>query len=168
MFKYNHRSRSQKGSTKPKMGKCSSRKLAYLCSRFHCLNRSDGVGCLKCEWACIEQSKSRKPGDRRAHFDDHSDCRCEICACQCSVVYFRSEEKRLAEQAKRDMSEALDTKPQSKINGFFGFTNAIADLANERLAIDPTLTSSDLLGLTSEDLLTSIELQQDVNLRNTL
>ena len=66
------------------------------------------------------------------------------------------------------MLEALDTKPQSKINGFFGFTNAIADLANERLAIDPTLTSSDLLGPTSEDLLTSIELQQDVDLRNTL
>ena len=168
MFEYNHRSRSRKGSTKPKMGKCLSRKLACLCCRMHCLNRPDGVGCLKCEWACIEQSKSRKPGEKRAHFDDNSDCKCKICACQCSVVYFRSEEKRLAEQSKRDMLEALDTKPQSKINGFFGFTNAIADLANERLAIDPTLTSSDLLGLTSEDLLTSIELQQDVDLRNTL
>ena len=168
MFEYNHRSRSRKGASKPKMGKCLSRKLACLCCRMHCLNRPDGVGCLKCEWACIEQSKSKMPGGRRAHFDEDSDCKCNICACQCSVVYFRSEEKRMAEQSKRELLDLLDTKPQSKIDGFFGFTNAIADLANERLKSDPTLTSSDLLGLTSEDLLSSIELQQDVDLRNTL
>ena len=74
----------------------------------------------------------------------------------------------MASQAKEDILHSLDTKPQSKIDGFFGFTSAIANLANQRINENKGITSSSLLGLTSEDLLHSIELQQDVNLRNTL
>ena len=75
MFGYNHRPRSRKGLTKPKMGECLSRKLACLCCRMHYLNRPDGVGYLKFEWACIEQNKSKLPTERRAHFDKNSDCK---------------------------------------------------------------------------------------------
>ena len=84
------------------------------------------------------------------------------------MVYYRHEEKKMATQAKQDILHALDTKPQSKINVFFGFTSAIANLANRRLHENEDITSSLLLGLTSGDLLHSIELQQDVDLRNTL
>ena len=164
MSDYNHRSRSRKGSTKPKMGKCLSRKLACLCYRIHCLNRPDGVGCLKCEWACFEH----KNIEGRPYFDNNEDCTCPICLCQCSVVYHRNEEKKLAAQAKFEIMESLNTKPQSRIDGFFGFTNAIANLAKNRLKDDATISSSTLLGLTSEDTLHLIELQQDVDLRNTL
>lgn len=74
----------------------------------------------------------------------------------------------MAGQAKRDYLDSINTKPQTKINGFFEFTNAITDLANKRLTRDLSLSYSDFLGLTSEDLLTLLELQSDVDLRNAL
>ena len=164
MYEYNHKSRSRKGGPKPKMGRALSMKLACLCTRMHCMNRPDGVGCLKCEWACFEN----KDKTVRPYFDENKDCTCPICRCQCSVVYFRNEEKKLAAQAKFEILESLDTKSQTRIDGFHGFTNAIADLAKKRIKDDATISSSTLLGLTSEDILHSIELQQDVDLRNTL
>ena len=101
----------------------------------HCLNFPDGVGCLKYERACIKAKKSKlsKDTDISPYFDMNLDCTCLICACQCSVVYFRHEGERMAKHAKEELLERLNTKPQSKIDGFFGYTNAIADLANERL-----------------------------------
>ena len=84
------------------------------------------------------------------------------------MVYHRNEEKKLAAQAKFEILESLNTKPQSRIDGFYGFTNAIADLAKKRVKDDTAISSSTLLGLTSKDILHSIELQQDVDLRNTL
>ena len=63
---------------------------------------------------------------------------------------------------------SIDTKPQQKIDGFFGFTNRIADLAKKRSKTCNGMSTSDILGLTSKNLLTSIELQQYVDLRNTL
>ena len=166
MYAYNHKSKSRKGDKKPKMGRTMSMKLACLCTRMHCLNRNDGFGCLKCEWSCIESVKQGQTC--RPYFDKDNDCKCSICKCHCSVVYYRNEEKKMAAQAKEDIIRSLDTKPQSKINNFFGFTNAIANLASKRVKENPVISSSSLLGLTSEDLLRSIELQQDVDLRNTL
>ena len=166
MYAYNHKSKSRKGEKKPKMGRSLSMRLACLCTRMHCLNRDDGLGCLKCEWSCIENVKKGK--DERPYFDKNNDCMCSICKCQCSVVYYRHEEKKLAIQAKNDVLSDLDTKPQSKIDSFFGFSNAIADLAKKRVAENEDVSPSSLLGLTSEDLLRSIELQSNVDLRNTL
>ena len=62
----------------------------------------------------------------------------------------------------------LNTKPQTRIDRFYGFTNAIADLAKNRMKDDATVSSSTLLGLISEYILDLIELQQDVDLRNML
>ena len=139
-------------------------KLACLCMQMHCMNRPDVVGCLKCEWACFEN----KDKTVRPYFDENQDCTCPICRCQCLVVYYCNKEKKLAAQAKFEILESLNTKPQTRIDGFYGFTNAIADLAKNRVKDDATVSSSTLLGLTSEDILHLIELQQDVNLRNTL
>lgn len=83
------------------------------------------------------------------------------------MVYYCHEEKKLTIQAKEYFIANIDTKPQQKIDGFFGFTNAIADLAKKRSKTSEGMSTSDILGLSSEDLLTSIRLQ-DVDLRNTL
>ena len=74
----------------------------------------------------------------------------------------------MAVQAKNDVLNSLDNKPQSKIDSFFGFTSAIADLAKKRVKENKNVSSSSLLRLNSEDLLHSIELQENVDLRNTL
>ena len=79
-----------------------------------------------------------------------------------------AQRQKLAIQAKKDILHELDTKPQSKIDTFFGFTSAIVDLAKKRVGENADVSSSSLLGLTSEDLLRSIELQSSVDLRNTL
>ena len=60
MHAYNNRSRSRKGERKPKMGRSISRKLACLCTRMNYVGRMDGVGCLKCEWACFEFKKAKR------------------------------------------------------------------------------------------------------------
>ena len=91
MYDYNTKSKSRRGCTKPKMGRLLTRRLACLCSRMNCLNRSDGIGCMKCEWVCIRFRKANKTS--RPYFNDNGDCTCPICSCNCSVVYFRSEEK---------------------------------------------------------------------------
>ena len=86
MHAYNNRSRSHKGERKPKMGRSISRKLACLCTRMNCLGQMDGVGCLKCEWACFEFKKAKRKS--RPYFDQNLECKCKICECQCSVVLF--------------------------------------------------------------------------------
>ena len=123
MYEYKNRTKSRRGSSKPKMGRTMSRRLACLCTRMNCLNRSDGVGCLKCEWACLEFKKANKTS--RPYFDDNGDCTCPICACSYSVAYFCIEEKKLAEQARMDCLEELDTKKQSKVDSFFSISKTI-------------------------------------------
>ena len=122
---WNTMSVSRKGP-KPKVGRSISQKLMCLCTRMHCLNRSDGNGCFKCEWACTEAHK--QDSSTRPYFDQNMNCVCPVCICQCSVVYFRHEEKRLAIQAKEEYLTEIDKKPQSKIGSFIGLTAAIADL----------------------------------------
>ena len=116
----------------------------------------------------VVHRKQRKDKDERPYFDKNNDCMCSICKCLCSVVYYGHEEKKLAVQAKNDILKELDSKPQSKIDSFFGFTSAIADLAKKRVEENDDVSSSSLLGLTSKDLLRLIKLQSNVNLRNTL
>ena len=137
-----------------------------LCTRMHCLNRTGGSGCLKCEWACDEAIN--QSSDKRPYFDSDMNCVCPVCFCQCSVIYYRHEEKRLAVQAKEEYFLQIDKKPQAKLDSFFGFTNAIADLAQKRTANQDGAEARSVLGLTSEDLLQSIKLQEDTDLRNSL
>ena len=47
-----------------------------------------------------------------------------------------------------------------KLDTFFGFTNAIADLTKNRIDNQKIASSSNILGLTSEDLLESINLHE--------
>lgn len=63
---------------------------------------------------------------------------------------------------------SIDTKPHQKINRFYEFTNTIADVTKKILKTFEGMSTSDILGFTLEDLLMSIELQRDVDLRNAL
>ena len=81
----------------------------------YCLNSSDGVGCMKCEWACIKHKKLSEVA--RPYFDSNEDYQCLICNYQCSVVYFRHEEKKLTVQTKDEYLASIDTKQQKKIDG---------------------------------------------------
>ena len=92
------------GEKKPKMGRCMSRRLACLCTRINYLNHTDGVGCLKCKWACIKFKKTNMTS--RPYFDANYDCKCKIYQCQWSVMYFRLDLKKLAKSASLDYSEA--------------------------------------------------------------
>lgn len=111
MTEYNTRTKSRRVDRKPKMGRMMTGRLACLYTRMNCLNCSNGVGCMMCKWACLEFKKANRKS--RPYFDSNSDCKCKICACQCSVVYFCSEEKKLVQQAREDKLAELDTKPQT-------------------------------------------------------
>ena len=74
----------------------------------------------------------------------------------------------MATQAREDCLAELDTKPQSKLNAFEGFTNSITSLAMNRISQKSSITTAELLGLTSEDMLQSLQLQEDNDLRNSL
>ena len=62
----------------------------------------------------------------------------------------------------------LDTKKQSKVDSFFSFSKTIEELARNRIKENESISSASLLGLTSEDLLQSLELQSDMDLHNEL
>lgn len=158
-------SKSRKKSTKPKSGRSLFMKMACLCTRMYCIYRSDGLDYLKDEWVCIEHKNLSK--ESRLYFDTNEDCQCPYVTASL-VVYYHYEEQNLPNQAKDDFMTSIDTKSQQKNNGFFGFDNTIVDLTQKRINASEGLSSSDVLGLTSEGLLVSIELQQDVDLRNIL
>ena len=92
MVLWNAMTASRRGP-KPKIGKSLSQKLMCLCTRLHCLNRTGGNGCFKCEWACLEAVNQNS--EIRPYFDSDMNCMCPVCTCQCSVVYYRHEEKNL-------------------------------------------------------------------------
>ena len=54
--------------------------------------------------------------------------------CQCSVIYYRNDEKKLTIQAKEEYLLQIDYKSQAKLNSFFGVTNAISDITKNRTA----------------------------------
>ena len=51
---WNSKTMSRKGGPNPKRGRSISQKLACLCILINFLNRIDGSGYLKYEWACLE------------------------------------------------------------------------------------------------------------------
>ena len=71
-------------------------------------------------------------------------------------------------QAKEVILKAIDNKPQTKIDSFFSFTDATANMAKGRINKSKVLSASDVIGLTCEDLLQPIKLQEDSDLRNSL
>ena len=85
MAAWNSHSTSYRGPN-PKAGRSISQKLACLCTCLHRMNRLDGNGCMKCQWAykdAIQKEQLYRPW-----FDDNMNCTCPICDCQFSIVYF--------------------------------------------------------------------------------
>ena len=103
----------------------------------------------------------------RPYFDENGDCTCPVYQYQCSVLYQRSKEKNGNSSQVRD--DHYDrNQATAKHRYFFGFTNAISEVANERITKYPNLRQLEVLGLTSEDLFHSIKIQKNVGLQSTL
>ena len=154
----------KKRGVKSRPGKSVSQHLACICVKMNCLDKIDGSGCFKCEVACtnaIEQNSNIRP-----MFDINFQCNCEICKCECNVVYFRHEAKKLAKQRQLDKEIACDALIQPKLSTFTGFTAALTKLAADKLndVEDP----EEAMALTAIDISQSISLSDNTNLRNTL
>jgi len=95
---------TKKRGIKPRPGKSMSQHLACVCVKMNCLDKTNGSGCIKCEIACanaIEQGS-----DKRPFYDMNFECICSICKCECSVIYFRHEAKKLARQRQIDKEKS--------------------------------------------------------------
>ena len=94
---------TQKRGPKPKAGKSLSQHLACMCIRMNCLSKTSGSGCIKCKMAC--ENAIEQGSDDRPFFDSNFQCTCEIYACNCCVVYYRHEAKRLAREKQIDLEK---------------------------------------------------------------
>ena len=163
MEKWNTTSTVKRGA-KPRPGKLLTQHLACICVKMNCLDKTNGSGCFKCEIACdnaIEQGS-----DVRPYFNANFECTCHICKCECSVIYYRHEANKVSRQRKIDKEKANQTMSQPKLDSFYGFTNALANISREQL-IDVE-DADEAMALTAIDLTSSNSLSQNINLRNTL
>ena len=129
-----------------------------------CIDNINGSGCLKCEIAC--KNSIEHGSDVRPFFDKDFQCKCKVCCCECSVVYFRHEAKKLARQRQLDYEKQTNSLSQPKLNSFFGFTDSLKEMTNSRLA--EVESTDDAMAITACDLSSSKTLSGNVALRNTL
>ena len=130
----------------------------------HCNDNTNGTGCLKCSIACsnaIEQGSEGQP-----FFDKNFECQCHICACECFVVYFSHEAKKLSQLRRIECEKKLGSMTQPKLNSYFGFKEIITNMAEDRLEAVGSI--DDALALTSHDLSVSTTLTHNVPLQNNV
>jgi len=129
MMIWHSASRSRKAS-KPQAGKSITQQLACMCQKLHCLSNNTGHGCFTCEQACKNAIAAGR--NDRPYFDKDFKCVCPVCACECSVLYYRHQGKSLATQAQKDRDEALGQKKQPTMDAFYQFTKKIVESNNEQ------------------------------------
>ena len=155
---------TKKRGVKPRPAKSISQHLACICVKMSCMDKIDGSGCFKCEIACtnaINQNSNVRP-----YFDINFECACKICKCECDVVYFRHEAKKLARQRQIDNEKNNETLVQPKLETFSGFTKSLSELTKDKLyEIDDP---EEAMALTAIDLSQSISLSENTTLRNVL
>jgi len=109
----------KKRGKKPTADKAMSQHLACMCCKMACIDKTNGAGCFKCETACKKAIESGS--NVRPFFDKNFQCTCEIYICECQVVYFRHEAKKLAKARRLDIETKNNKKLQPKLNTFYGF-----------------------------------------------
>jgi len=129
MMIWHSASRSRKAS-KPQAGKSITQQLACMGQKLHCLSNNTGHGCFTCEQACKNAIAAGR--NDRPYFDKDFKCACPVCACECSVLYYRHQGKYLATQAQKDRDEALGQKKQPTMDAFYQFTKKIVESNNEQ------------------------------------
>ena len=120
----------------------------------NCNDTTNGTGCLKCQTSCsnaIEQGS-----DVRPFFNQNFECQCKICICECAVVFFDHERRKLTLQRQLDDEKKLNIKIQLKLNNYFGFKEIISTMADNRLKKVGRM--EDALAMTSKDLSSSTNL----------
>jgi len=102
-YKKDRRSTRTKGQL-AKPPKHQSAELICMCIKMKCSGRADGKGCDN----CVEAVKNnKKNGGSGNPLYEQGRSACEVCNCQCTVVYKRSDTLKLSTQV-------LDEKEQQK------------------------------------------------------
>ena len=94
---WNNLSVSQRGS-RPKQEGNISQQLVCMCMRIHYFNRLDGHVCLKCAIFCKKSIKQDNLD--RPMFDGKLNYICDVCECNCSVLYYRHDRKEVGNSIK--------------------------------------------------------------------
>lgn len=162
MIKWNNLPVKRKGS-KPKSGRHLSQQLACLCTKMHCTNSLNGQGCFKCVELCTQ---ARDAGSlSRPLFDDKLRCTCDICRCQCSVLYFRHDAAKLAIQAQTEREERRNSMSQTNLNAFLGLKSTIVDMTQDTMEENDALSLDDAMAITACDIMKNKKMQEDVKKR---
>ena len=152
---------------RPKAGIIYTQELACMCTRMHCLNRIDGAGCFRCKDACSNAIQAGR--DDRPFFYTNFECTCIICTCQCSVLFFRHDGKKLAIQARKAREEKYNTSSQTKMDRFLGFTDSILVKTKEIYQeMGDKGTVDNAMSIAALDLFSSKSVQENVGLRNDM
>ena len=91
-----------------------------------------------------------------------------MCNCQCSVVYYRQDTKRLVIQRQNSVEEELNTKKQSKMDAFIGFTTAVIDITKGHLQEMEDRSVGNAMSKASLDMIESRKLNDNNELRYEL
>jgi len=98
---WNADSKSKRQAKKPTLaGGSVDATLFCMCMKMNCANRMDGHGCVVCE--NFAEAGARPPMDSATQ-----KCVCAVCSCQCSVMFQRSERRKLAQQAAVEREKTL-------------------------------------------------------------
>ena len=94
---------------------------------------------------------------------------CIICTCQCSVLFFRHDDKKLAIQARKAREERYDNPTQTKMDRFLGFTDSILVKTKEiyqEMGDEGMVDNA--MSIAALDLFSSKSVQENVGLRNDM
>jgi len=149
---------------KPCAAKTMTQHLACTCLKMSCLSKANVLGCIQCEISCVNAIE--QGSDVRPYFDANFKCTCQICRCECCVIYFCHEANKIAKQQQLDNKKTSQALLQLKIDSFLGFTSALANMTRDKLQY--VENTNEAMALTAIDLSNSNLLFQNVKLRNTL
>ena len=77
------------------------------------------------------------------------------------------ETKRMAAKSQKNREEILDSKKQTTMDSFYGFTSTIADHMMKRYEEMGDNSTSNAMGMTTTDIVESHKMQEDTSLRNS-
>ena len=108
---YNNDKRSVRVKGKmPKPPSIESAELVCMCIKMNCAGRFDGKGCYHCQ----EIVKNHKEnGGQGNPLCEHGGCTCEVCQCQCIVVYNRNQTFKLATQVAEEREQQENTSEET-------------------------------------------------------
>ena len=122
---------------------------------------------MQCEDAC----KNAKEAGRNdcPFYNTDFQYECPVCTCQCRVLFYRHDGKKLAVQSQKDREEKMNFRCQSKMDRFLGFNDSIVNQTKTKLVkLSSKSNTQDRSSTTVVDLVSSRSVQENVILRNEM